>query len=169
MVTQSRSKQSTGTLTQVIDLFSSMAAAALVATGSAFMLASVPFLIIVIWALQHVYLRTSRQLRVLDLEGRSPLFTHFLETSNGLASIRAFGWQSRFRAKNERLVDQSQQPQYLLYCGERWLNLVLDLIAGAQAVLVVGLAIGLRRFTSPGLLGVSLNSVLCKRELDALK
>ncbi|KAK2591920.1 hypothetical protein QQS21_010394 [Conoideocrella luteorostrata] len=160
MDTESLSKQDTETLTRVIDLFSSIAAAALVTTGSVFMLASVPFLILVIWALQHVYLRTSRQLRVLDLEGRSPLFTHFLETSNGLASIRAFGWQSRLRAKNERLVDQSQKPQYLLYCAERWLNLVLDLIAGAQAVLVVGLAIGLRRFTSPGLLGVSLNSVL---------
>lgn len=131
------------------------------------MIASIPFLVFVIWALQNVYLRTSRQLRLLDLESRSPLFSHFLESVRGLATIRAFGWESRFRTKNERLLDRSQQPQYLLYCSQRWLNLVLDLVAGAQAVLVVGLAVGLRHSTSPGLLGVSLNSILCKYYLCA--
>lgn len=145
------------------DLFSSIATAALVTTGSVLMLASIPILFVVIWALQHVYLRTSRQLRLLGLESRSPLFSHFMETSRGLDSIRAFGWQSRFRTELQRLLDQSQQPQYLLYSGQNWLNLVLDLIAGAEATLVIGLAIGLRRYTSPGRLGVSLNSILCKQ------
>ncbi|KAK6189291.1 Tryptophan--tRNA ligase, mitochondrial [Pestalotiopsis sp. IQ-011] len=41
-----------------------------------------------------------------------------------------------------------------------WLELVLDLIVGAEAVLVVGLAVWLRGSTSVGLLGVSLNNVL---------
>ncbi|KAL3958373.1 hypothetical protein ACCO45_006535 [Purpureocillium lilacinum] len=149
-----------GILVAVSNLFSSLAAAALVTTGSVYMVVSVPFLVFTIWALQHVYLRTSRQLRLLDLESKSPLYSHFLETVGGLSTIRAFGWQSRFKAKNERLLDDSQRPHYLLYCSQRWLNLVLDLIVGAQAVLVIGLAVGLRRSTSPGLLGVSLNSIL---------
>lgn len=62
------------------------------------------------------------------------------------------------------LLDESQRPYYLLYCIQRWLTLVLDLIVGAEAVLVVGLAVGLRHSTSPGLLGVSLNNVMCKWE-----
>lgn len=144
----------------LVDLFTSIAAAALVTTGSVYMVISLPFLALTIWMLQHVYLRTSRQLRILDLEGRSPLYSSFLETTAGISTIRAFGWESRFRAKNNHLLDLSQRPHYLMYCSQRWLNLVLDLIAGAQAVLVVGLAVGLRRSTSPGLLGVSLNSIL---------
>ncbi|OTB09170.1 hypothetical protein M426DRAFT_7187 [Hypoxylon sp. CI-4A] len=149
-----------GVLIAVSNLFSSIAAAVLVTTGSIYMVATLPFLISVIWALQNVYLRTSRQLRLLDLESRSPLFSHFLESVGSLATIRAFGWESRFKARHERLLDQSQRPQYMLYCSQRWLNLVLDLVAGAEAVLVIGLAVGLRRSTSPGLLGVSLNSIL---------
>ena len=59
-------------------------------------------------------------------------------------------------------LDFSQRPYYLLYCVQRWLNMVLDLIVGAEAVLVVGLAVWLRSSTSVGLLGVSLNNILCK-------
>lgn len=123
---------------------------------------SVPVLIITVGILQYVYLRTSRQLRLLDLEARSPLYTHFLETLGGLSTVRAFGWQEQFKTRNEILLDLSQKPYYLLYCIQRWLNLVLDLIVGAEAVLVVGLALGLRHTTSPGLLGVSLNNILCE-------
>ena len=125
------------------------------------MAATVPLLIAVIWVLQHVYLRTSRQLRLLDLEARSPLYSHFLETLSGLSTIRAFGWEVENKEQNKRLLDFSQRPYYLLYCVQRWLNLVLDLIVAAEAVVVVGLALGLRTSTTAGLLGVSLNNILC--------
>ena len=49
-----------------------------------------------------------------------------------------------------------------MYCIQRWLALVLDLVAGGMAIIVVSLALNLRGSTSPGLLGVSLNSVLSK-------
>ncbi|KAI1277349.1 ABC transporter [Xylaria sp. FL0933] len=149
-----------GVLVTVSNLFLSAATAGLVAAGSSYMALSVPVLILIIGVLQHVYLRTSRQLRLLDLEARSPLYTHFLETLDGLSTVRAFGWQAQFKTRNETLLDLSQRPYYLLYCIQRWLNLVLDLIVGGEAVLVVGLALGLRHTTSPGLLGVSLNNIL---------
>ncbi|KAI3332982.1 ABC transporter [Ustulina deusta] len=149
-----------GVLVTVSNLFLSAATAGLVAAGSSYMALSVPVLIITVGILQYVYLRTSRQLRLLDLEARSPLYTHFLETLGGLSTVRAFGWQEQFKTRNEKLLDLSQKPYYLLYCIQRWLNLVLDLIVGAEAVLVVGLALGLRHTTSPGLLGVSLNNIL---------
>ncbi|KAI0814150.1 ABC transporter [Xylaria sp. FL0064] len=149
-----------GVLVTVSNLILSAATAGLVAAGSSYMALSVPVLILIIGVLQHVYLRTSRQLRLLDLEARSPLYTHFLETLGGLSTVRAFGWQAQFKTRNEILLDLSQRPYYLLYCIQRWLNLVLDLIVGAEAVLVVSLALGLRHTTSPGLLGVSLNNIL---------
>lgn len=144
------------------DLFAAIAGAALIASGSSYMAATIPFLMVAIFAVQHVYLRTSRQLRHLDLEARSPVISHFTESINGLATIRAFGWQKSCSDENNRLVDLSQQPYYLLYCIQRWLNLVLDLIVAAEAVIVIGLAIGLRTSTSAGLLGISLNNVLCE-------
>lgn len=150
----------TGVLVSITNLFSALAAAALVATGSSYMAATIPLLILAIWALQNVYIRTSRQLRILDIEARSPLYTHFAETVAGLMTIRTFGWTEWFKTTNITLLDESQRPYYSLYCIQRWLSLVLDLIVAAEAVLVVGLAVGIRGSTSAGLLGVSLNNVL---------
>ncbi|OJK04669.1 hypothetical protein ASPACDRAFT_1892879 [Aspergillus aculeatus ATCC 16872] len=149
-----------GLLVTVSNLFTAIAAAALIATGSSWMAITVPFLIAAVFVVQHYYLKTSRQLRLLDLESRSPLYSHYMDTMNGLSTIQAFGWQKRFSEKSSKLLDVSQRPYYLLYCIQRWLALVLDLIVAAEAVLLVSLAVNLRAATSIGLLGVSLNNIL---------
>ncbi|KGO68014.1 ABC transporter, transmembrane domain, type 1 [Penicillium italicum] len=153
-----------GILITVSNLFASIASAALIATGSKYMAISVPFLIIAVYLLQHFYLKTSRQLRLLDLESRSPLYSHLLDTIEGLATIQAFGWEADFRIANSTLLDVTQRTYYMLNCIQRWLTLVLDLIVAAEAVIVVSLAVSLRHTTSVGLLGVSLNSILVPRE-----
>ncbi|KAE8329410.1 P-loop containing nucleoside triphosphate hydrolase protein [Aspergillus sergii] len=149
-----------GILITVSNLFSSIASAALIATGSKYMAISVPFLIIFVCFLQHFYLKTSRQLRLLDLESRSPLYSHLLDTVEGLATIQAFGWEVDFREANSTFLDVTQRTYYMLNCIQRWLTLVLDLVVAAEAVIVVSLAVSLRHTTSVGLLGVSLNSIL---------
>jgi ATP-binding cassette subfamily C (CFTR/MRP) protein 1 len=123
---------------------------------------TVPFLLIAVAGLQHVYLRTSRQLRLLDIEANSPLYTHFLETLKGQATIRAMNWESRSMDRLFKLLDTSQRPYFLFQCIQLWLEMVLSLMTGALAVIVVGLATGLRSTTDPGLLGVSLTNVLGK-------
>ncbi|KAE8149908.1 P-loop containing nucleoside triphosphate hydrolase protein [Aspergillus avenaceus] len=142
------------------DLFSSIASATLIATGSTYMVISVPFLIATVFLLQHFYLKTSRQLRLLELESRSPLYSHLLDTVEGLATIQAFGWEESFQMANSTLLDVTQRTYYMLNCIQRWLTLVLDLIVAAEAVTVVSLAVSLRHATSVGLLGISLNSIL---------
>lgn len=42
-------------------------------TSSAYLAISYPFIAVVLYAIQKFYLRTSRQLRLLDLETKSPL------------------------------------------------------------------------------------------------
>lgn len=54
-------------------VFSVLGAAAVIATSSPWLAISYPFLIGVLWAIQLFYLRTSRQLRLLDLEAQAPL------------------------------------------------------------------------------------------------
>ena len=121
---------------------------------------TIPFLLLSLYMLQNVYLKTSRQMRFLDLEAKSPLYSHFLETLEGLSTIRSFGWQSRFIRTNMERLNKSQRPYYLLYCIQRWLELVLQLLVGAMAVVVVSLATSLRSTSNGGLLGISLNAVL---------
>ncbi|KAI2469971.1 P-loop containing nucleoside triphosphate hydrolase protein [Annulohypoxylon bovei var. microspora] len=61
---------------------------------------------------------------------------------------------------NLAYLDSSQRPAYLLYCMQRWLTLVLDLLIAGLATLLVGLALALRSRINPGLLGVALSSVV---------
>jgi ATP-binding cassette subfamily C (CFTR/MRP) protein 1 len=138
------------------DLFTAVAQAILIATASAYIAIGFPFLILVVYYLQRGYLRTSRQLRFFDLEEKAPLYTQFLETLDGLATIRAFGWGEHAIRKNHQLVDHAQKPFYLLLMAQQWLTLVLDLIVAALALFVVGLAVRLRDSVSVGLTGVSL-------------
>lgn len=139
----------------------------MVATGSPFIAFTAPLFIAAMYFIQRIYLRTSRQLRFLDIETRTPVYSHFLETIEGLSTIRSFGWEENFKTLNRERLDNSQKPYYLLFCIQRWLGLVLDLIIAAMAVLVVALALNLRSWSSPGLLGVSMNSVLCESVLPS--
>lgn len=119
-----------------------------------------PALLICVYFLQKYYLRTSRQMRFLDLEFKSPLYTHFTEAIEGLSTIRAFGWERHFLQENIERLDNSQRPYYLLYCIQRWFNLVLLLMVGVLAVVVVALATSLTNTTSGGRLGISLTSIV---------
>lgn len=141
-------------------LFNLLAQLGLIATGSSYMGLTIPFTLATIWAVQHVYLQTSRQLRYLDLENKSPLYSHFIETLDGLPTIRALHWKSAARKIQEKHLDYSQRPYYTLLCVQRWLNLVLDLMVTALATIVVALALHLRQTTTAGLLGIALNNIL---------
>lgn len=106
--------------------------------------------------IQKFYLRTSRQLRFLDLEAKSPLYTQFAEVIAGLTTVRAFGWQRALVNKNREMLDRSQKPFYLLFSVQRWLQLVLDLLVAAVAVMLMILAVELRGFLSGAYVGIAL-------------
>lgn len=134
---------------------------ALIATGSGYLATILPALVAVVWYLQRFYLSTSRQLRLLDLEHKSPLYAMLAETIEGLATIRAFGWSGQFGRAFAARLDNSQRPVYFLYCVQRWLNLVLDVLVAAVGILLVALATQLRGNDSGGggagaLLGVAM-------------
>lgn len=133
---------------------------ALISLGSSYMAVTIIPCLLVLYCAQKVYLRTSRQLRFLDLEARSPLYTLFVETLEGLSTIRGLGWQRSFVAECLRRLDDSQKPYYLLYCIQRWLNVVLDLLVAVLAVILIALATSLRNSTDPGKLGVSLTAIM---------
>ncbi|KAL5448960.1 hypothetical protein PMIN07_004119 [Paraphaeosphaeria minitans] len=137
-----------------------MARIALIATASAWIFLSFPFLFTVFYFVQKYYLRTSRQMRLLDIEQKAPLYTQFAETLGGLATIRAYSWTQHTIEHSNKLIDNSQKPYYLMYAIQRWLSLVLDLIIAALAILVVGVAIALRNAISPGFTGVSLTQII---------
>lgn len=110
--------------------------------------------------IQKYYLRTSRQMRILDLEAKSPLYSHFIESLSGLVTIRAFGWSDEFMAQNLAFLDTSQKPYYLLFCIQRWLALVLDVMVAILAIILMVLVVRLRGSIAPGYVGLALLNVM---------
>ena len=132
----------------------------LIGVGSVYAAVAFPVVLLALYLVQWFYLRTSRQLRLLDIEAKAPLYSLFEESLSGLATIRAFGWQSSLEAKNRTLLDRSQRPFYLLFAVQRWLTLVLDLIVAAVAVMLVVLVTQLRGTVSAGGVGLALLGVI---------
>ncbi|PWY92268.1 putative ATP-binding cassette transporter [Aspergillus heteromorphus CBS 117.55] len=124
------------------------------------MVATVPVCAICVYFIQRVYLRTSRQLRFLDLESRSQLYTNFLDTSSGVTTIRAFGWKDKFQEENIKALDLSQKPFYLLLCLQRWLNVTLDCVIAVIAVALMTLTVLYRNTTTGADLGLALNMII---------
>lgn len=120
----------------------------------------IPFCIGAVYMIQTFYLRTSRQIRLLDLEAKAPLYAHFLETIEGAITVRAFQWQNRFADRNAQLLDISQKPFYAMYCIQQWLQVVLDLLVAALAIVLTSLSVFITSKTSSGAVGVALVNLL---------
>ncbi|KAL2067058.1 hypothetical protein VTL71DRAFT_1482 [Oculimacula yallundae] len=138
--------------------------AILMCLSAGYFAVTVPPVILLVWVLQKFYLRTSRQLRLLDLEAKSPLYSHFIESLAGLVTIRAFGWGENFKTRNLTLLDVSQKPYYLLFCIQRWLALALDLLVMVLAVILMSLVVKLRSEISAGFVGLALLNVMSFNE-----
>lgn len=125
-----------------------------------FIIATLPVTIVGVYFIQKVYLATSRQLRFIDLDARALVNASFLETLEGAATIRIFGWQQAFITKNAEKLNLSLRPDYMLTCIQCWLDLVLDLIVPGLAICIISLAIALKGTTTGGQIGLALNVVL---------
>jgi ATP-binding cassette, subfamily C (CFTR/MRP), member 1 len=132
----------------------------ILAVFAKYLAVATPLVVIIVFVIQRFYLRTSRQVRLLDIEAKAPLFLAFLETTSGAATIRAFGWERHFQENLGNLLDRSQRPVYLLYCVQQWLALILDLIVSVLAILLVAIVTTWRSSFDAGSVGVALVMVM---------
>ncbi|KAJ3494698.1 hypothetical protein NLG97_g3915 [Lecanicillium saksenae] len=109
----------------------------IIASGAKFTPPIVIFLCVVLYGIQYFYLRTSRQMRYLELETAAPLVTHFTETSSGMAHIRGLSCQQHFKTELFLRLNRSQKPFYWLLCVQQWLTLMLDFTSFVSAVILI--------------------------------
>ncbi|OAL69956.1 multidrug resistance protein [Trichophyton violaceum] len=143
-----------------VELITCLVQLIIIAVASKYIGAAIPVILTVFYLIQKFYLRTARQLRLLDIEAKAPLFSKFLETLSGLVTIRAFGWQKDYEHHNNQALNDSQKPFYLLFCVQRWLNLVLDLVVAAIAVIVVSIAVRTKGKVDAGSTGIALVNIV---------
>ncbi|CCC09186.1 hypothetical protein SMACR_04945 [Sordaria macrospora] len=124
------------------------------------MAVTLPICAVIVYGIQKVYLCTSRQLRLLELESRAAVNSSLLETVQGIETIRAFSWQTESVLENVHVVDLSQRAFYILLCLQRWLNVVLDLLIAGVAISTIFLAVSLKGTVTGGQVGVALSVII---------
>ncbi|THW88478.1 hypothetical protein D6D15_05951 [Aureobasidium pullulans] len=132
----------------------------LLLTSQKLLVFALPIYAIFIYIVQKVYLRTSRQIRYLELESRSAVYSSFLETVEGITTIRSSNQQQTYLSRTTQNLDLSQRAFYLFLCLQRWLNIILDLAIAIVAIVVITLAVFFTSETSSADVGIALNMVL---------
>ncbi|KAF4442024.1 multidrug resistance [Fusarium acutatum] len=114
---------------------------------------------IVIGFFHEFYLRTSRRLRVMDIEARSPVLSLLLESLDGLATVRAYGWAAWYLRRGIEVLERSQVPFHFLQSAQVTLNLSVDLFVATLALVVISIAV-VQMNTSGGSLGLALFNIV---------
>ncbi|KAK8143317.1 hypothetical protein G3M48_007447 [Beauveria asiatica] len=141
----------------IFELYVAVIQIILIAVASAQALAALPAVAGVLYMIQNFYLRTAKQLRILELEAKAILHSLVADVAAGAgpSTLRAHGWQPHLRRSFMKGLDLSQEPIYLLFCVQRWLQLVLNFVVMGLVVLVAGVAVALRTKVSAGAVGVA--------------
>ncbi|KAL4738175.1 P-loop containing nucleoside triphosphate hydrolase protein [Aspergillus similis] len=126
-------------------LFLCMAQMILVGVASVYAAIAFPVVLLSLYAIQKVYLRTSRQLRLLEIEAKAPLLSRLTDCLSGLVTLRAFGWQDAVEERSLKILDYSHRPFYSMYSAQRWLTITLDLVVAGIAIVLIILVVALRR------------------------
>ena len=127
---------------------------AIIATTAKYAAVTIPFLLIALYAIQKFYLRTSRQMRHLDLEAKTPLYTQFSETGFGLQHIRSFCWIDDCVSHCYKILDYSQKPFYYMHCIQQWLSLALDGCSLVISTVLALIAVNYKDSTTQAAIGL---------------
>ncbi|MCP8717953.1 MAG: ATP-binding cassette domain-containing protein [Asgard group archaeon] len=112
----------------------------------------------------YFYLTLSRELKRFESVTKSPIHQHFSESLSGVATIRAYGIESRFMKQNLQAIDNNNRPFFYLWVANRWLSFRIDAV-GSLVMLFTGvfilLAVGK---IDAGLAGLSLSYAIAFSE-----
>uniref|UniRef100_A0A803XY86 Cystic fibrosis transmembrane conductance regulator n=2 Tax=Meleagris gallopavo TaxID=9103 RepID=A0A803XY86_MELGA len=90
-------------------------------------LASVPVIAAFI-VLRAYFLHTSQQLKQLESEARSPIFTHLVTSLKGLWTLRAFGRQPYFETLFHKALNLHTANWFLYLSTLRWFQMRIEMI-----------------------------------------
>ncbi|XP_046853046.1 multidrug resistance-associated protein 1-like isoform X2 [Xenia sp. Carnegie-2017] len=120
-----------------------------------FMTVLLPLVVLYVF-IQRFYVTTSRQLQRLESISRSPVYSHFFETLNGVSTIRAFNAQQRFIMLNNKNVDENSMVKYPVIIINRWLAVRLELIGNCVIFFAALFGVLARESIESGLVGLSI-------------
>merc|ERR1719219_368705 len=107
--------------------------------------------------LQIYFTRTRRQVTRLQSIAKSPIFSHFSETINGVTTIRAYNEQDRFCQESEEKVAKHLLSNYICDMTNRWLSIRVEILGNFIVFFAAVFAFYSRDSLSAGVIGLSIS------------
>ncbi|RCK65365.1 Metal resistance protein YCF1 [Candida viswanathii] len=109
-----------------------------------------------------ILLENFKELKRLDSVSRSPIFANFQESLIGVATIRAYGKEERFKHLNESRVDKNMSAYNPTINSNRWLAVRLEFLGSIIILGAAGLSILTLKTShlSAGIVGLSVSYAL---------
>ncbi|KAJ7057949.1 hypothetical protein C8F01DRAFT_1210797 [Mycena amicta] len=105
------------------------------------------------------YLNTGRDLRRMESNSRSPIFSDFGELLQGIVTVRAFAAEKRFLDNLHTRIDLTTKMWYTFWMTNRWLLLNFDFL-GSLAVFFTSMFSIHFLVNNAGLAGLAITSAL---------
>ncbi|KAK3084560.1 hypothetical protein FSP39_015417 [Pinctada imbricata] len=110
--------------------------------------------------IQNFHVPTTRQLKRLETSTRSPIYSHFGESINGAATIRAYGEKARFEAESRHKIDYFNKAISCKFYVYRWLGVRLEFMSSCLVLCAATFAVITRDVLSAGVAAVCITCTL---------
>uniref|UniRef100_A0A8C5END5 Cystic fibrosis transmembrane conductance regulator n=1 Tax=Gouania willdenowi TaxID=441366 RepID=A0A8C5END5_GOUWI len=115
-------------------------------------IAAIPLALIFV-VLRKYFLRTGQQLKLLEAEARSPIFSHLITSLKGLWTIRAFGRQTYFEMLFHKALNTHTATWFHYLATLRWFLFRCDMIFVLFFTAAAFIAVGTNQ-DKPGEIGI---------------
>ncbi|KAF9259088.1 hypothetical protein L218DRAFT_875612 [Marasmius fiardii PR-910] len=110
--------------------------------------------------LAKAYLNTGRDLRRMEANSRSPIFSCFAELLEGIVTVRAFSVEHQFLDGLHEKIDHTSKFYYAFWMTNRWLLLNFDCIGGLLVFITALFSISRTDDAAAGIAGLCISSAI---------
>ncbi|AET40393.1 ATP-binding cassette transporter YOR1 Ecym_5660 [Eremothecium cymbalariae DBVPG len=121
---------------------------------------AVPLLVVVFILVSDHYQCSAREIKRLEAVQRSFVLNNFNEVISGVDTIKAYHAEARFLKKSDILIDRMNEMTFPLYASQRWVSILIGMIAVLFALIISILCVTGWFNISPASTGVLLTYVL---------
>jgi len=128
----------------------------LVCVSLPYMIALLPFLYFAFLNVQKKYSASAREIKRIDAITRSPIYSDFSASLDGLVTLRAYRLREKFTSLFQDQIDSNGRAFFSFLMISRWFGFRLDLLSTLLLIGVTMLAAGIRDQVDVGLIGFAL-------------
>ncbi|KAF9284960.1 hypothetical protein BGZ68_004271 [Mortierella alpina] len=121
---------------------------------------SIPFILSAFAALRYLYMKSSRQVKRIDSQSRSPVYSHLTETLDGLVSVRAFRRSGQFMDEHIKTQEDNGRAFFTYLAMARWLGYRLDVVTAMFLGITAIACVAARDTQQAAKAGLALSSVI---------